>query len=49
MVFRPTSLAADKLADIHIPLSCRDCGKTWTIQPGRMRAIDSPVGPHDRK
>ncbi len=44
MVFQPNSLTADKLADIHIPLSCRDCGKTWTIQPTRMTAVDKPAG-----
>jgi predicted Zn finger-like uncharacterized protein len=36
MVFRPVSAAAGQ-ADIRIPLSCRDCGNTWTIQPGLIQ------------
>jgi predicted Zn finger-like uncharacterized protein len=42
MIFRPVSLAMAKQADIRIPLSCRDCGKTWMIQPTLIQAIGKP-------
>jgi predicted Zn finger-like uncharacterized protein len=48
LVFRPTSVAANGLADISIPLSCRDCGKTWTVQPARIESTEKPARPHEK-
>ncbi|MBN2224972.1 MAG: zinc-ribbon domain-containing protein [Deltaproteobacteria bacterium] len=44
MIFRPASLTTAKQTDIHIPLTCRDCGKTWMIQPALIQTTDEPPG-----
>jgi predicted Zn finger-like uncharacterized protein len=49
VIFRPVSLPVAKQADIHIPLSCRDCGKTWMIQPALIQTIGKPSVLPDRK
>jgi predicted Zn finger-like uncharacterized protein len=41
IIFRPVSPTAAKQNGIHIPLLCRDCGKTWTIQTDRIRTSET--------
>jgi predicted Zn finger-like uncharacterized protein len=49
LLFRPSSATANGLADISIPLSCRDCGKTWAVQPGRIESTDEPAQSHEKE
>jgi predicted Zn finger-like uncharacterized protein len=43
-IFKPVSLTIENSEDILIPLSCRDCGWTWTIQPALTEATEGPAG-----
>ncbi len=47
IIFRPVSPTAAKQTDIRIPLSCRDCGKTWMIQHALIQATNSSPGPSE--
>jgi predicted Zn-ribbon and HTH transcriptional regulator len=43
-VFKPVSRAVENFEGIRIPMSCRECGMTWIVQPALADTTEEAAG-----